>query len=825
MKTKLHCSFMALALLALATLNAELSTACAQGTAFTYQGHLNNGGAPANGLYDFRLKLASDPLGDNYVGDAFFTNAIPVTNGLFTTTIDFGAGIFNGSNYWLELDVRTNDPDNTHAYSTLAPLQGVTPTPYAIFANTASNVSGTVSAAQLAGPIPGGQLSGTYPGAVNFDNLANSFAGNGGGLTNVNAANVNGLNATNFWQTTGNSGTTAGVNYLGTVDNQPVELHVNSLRALRLEPGGVSSFGALAGFPAPTGAPNVIGGSPVNFVASGVVGAVIGGGGATNWQGTGVTNSITSQADFSTIDGGYNNTIQFISYYSTIGGGHDNLIQSNSYDSTVGGGHNNSIQSTNYSSTIAGGYYNTIEANSPLSAIGGGFENVIENNSTFCTIGGGYYDSIGTNSAYSTVGGGYENFIENNSPFCTIGGGYYNFIENNSAYCTVAGGVYDFIETNSGECFIGGGYYNFIENNSANSTIGGGLQNTIQTNAPYSFIGGGLDNTIYGDINDYGTSVIVGGDSDTIYPGSFNSAIGGGQNNSIGTNSDHASLGGGYNNTIGNNDYEGTIPGGYYDTLLNNAAYGTIGGGQYNTNNSNGGTIAGGQQNLATGQYQSSVGGGYGNTASGSYATVPGGILNVATGLDSFAAGYNAAANNNGAFVWSDSTGTSTKSFANNQFMARASGGVVFLTSTAASPTSYATGSAGVALLANATSWTTVSDRNAKKNFQPVNYQEVLNKLAQVPIEQWNYKWEKDSDVPNIGPMAQDFKHAFYPGRDDKGISTLEFDGVELAAIQGLNQKLNDKDARIQEQGAEIETLKQNLADLQKLVQTLAEKK
>ena len=84
----------------------------------------------------------------------------------------------------------------------------------------------------------------------------------------------------------------------------------------------------------------------------------------------------------------------------------------------------------------------------------------------------------------------------------------------------------------------------------------------------------------------------------------------------------------------------------------------------------------------------------------------------------------------------------------------------------------------------NATSWTTVSDRNAKKNFRPIDPVTVLDKLAAVPVEQWNYKWEKDNDVPNIGPMAQDFKRAFYPGRDDKGISTLEFDGVELAAIR-----------------------------------------
>jgi hypothetical protein len=879
MKTKLCNSCLTLILLTLVILNTELSTTSAQGTAFTYQGRLNDGGNPANGLYDFRFKLASDDLGNNYVGDAYLTNAIPVTNGQFITTVDFGAGIFTGSNYWLEVDVRTNNPANTLAYTTLAPLQGVTPTPYSVFANTASNVSGTVYAAQLSGPIPGGQLSGTYPGAVNFDNPANSFAGNGGGLTNVNAATVSGLNATNFWQTAGNSGTTAGVNYLGTMDNQPVELHAFSLRALRLEPGGVSSYGVSEGSPAPTGAPNVIGGAPANFVAPGTVGAVIEGGGATNWLGTGATNSIASQADFSTIGGGFNNTIQFEAVYSAIGGGHNNTIQSNSYDSTLGGGHYNTIQSNSYNSTVAGGYDNTIEANSPYCTISGGLENFIETNSVYSTVVGGYYNFIQNNSAFATVVGGYDNFIQNNSAYSTVVGGVSDFIETNSSEGFIGGGYYNYIENNSSQCFIGGGYYNYIENNSADSTIGGGynnsvgtnsgysiiaggmenfiqnnaavsaigggdgngiysvssdiaysfigggLQNDIQTNAPYSFIGGGLYNNIYGDVNDFGTSVIVGGDSDTIYPGSFNSTIGGGENNSIGTNSDHAALGGGYNNTIGNTDYEGTIPGGYYDTLLNGAAYATIGGGQYNTNSSNGGTIAGGQQNLATGQYQSSVGGGYGNIASGSYSTVPGGILNSASGLDSFAAGYHAQAMNSGAFVWSDSSGIITKSFANNQFLARASGGVILLTSTAASPTSYATGSAGVALLPNATSWTTVSDRNAKKNFKPVDTVALLDRLAAIPIQQWNYKWEKDTDVPNIGPMAQDFKQAFYPGRDDRGISTLEFDGVELAAIQGLNQKLNEKDARIQEQGAEIETLKQNLANLQRLVQTLAAQK
>jgi len=125
----------------------------------------------------------------------------------------------------------------------------------------------------------------------------------------------------------------------------------------------------------------------------------------------------------------------------------------------------------------------------------------------------------------------------------------------------------------------------------------------------------------------------------------------------------------------------------------------------------------------------------------------------------------------------------------------------------------------------NSSAWTTISDRNVKKNIKPVDYQSVLDRLAQIPIQQWNYNWEKDSDVPNIGPMAQDFKHAFYPGRDDKGITTLEFDGVELAAIQALNQKLDRRDAEIEALKAGNDRLAAQLTELRAIVNSLQNNK
>src|ERR1022692_3940246 len=112
--------------LLLAGMLASVQPVPAKGTAFTYQGQLQNNGSPANGLYDFQFRLAADPAGDTILA-TWLTNAIPVTHGLFTTMLDFGATPFNGSNYWVAVGVRSNDPPNTLAFTTLNPLQALTP--------------------------------------------------------------------------------------------------------------------------------------------------------------------------------------------------------------------------------------------------------------------------------------------------------------------------------------------------------------------------------------------------------------------------------------------------------------------------------------------------------------------------------------------------------------------------------------------------------------------------------------------------------------------------------------------------------------------------
>src|ERR1051325_8149762 len=137
----------ALLLLAFSTLHASRSTLFAQGTAFTYQGRLNVGGEATNGVYDFTFTLFGLSSGGSAVAGPVTNAAVGVTNGLFTTALDLGAK-FPGADRWLEIGARSN---GLGAFTTLSPRQKLTPTPYAIFAGTASNVpAGSIASSNLA---------------------------------------------------------------------------------------------------------------------------------------------------------------------------------------------------------------------------------------------------------------------------------------------------------------------------------------------------------------------------------------------------------------------------------------------------------------------------------------------------------------------------------------------------------------------------------------------------------------------------------------------------------------------------------------------------
>jgi len=97
------------------------------------------------------------------------------------------------------------------------------------------------------------------------------------------------------------------------------------------------------------------------------------------------------------------------------------------------------------------------------------------------------------------------------------------------------------------------------------------------------------------------------------------------------------------------------------------------------------------------------------------------------------------------------------------------------------------------------------SDRQAKQDFRSVEATAILEKVVALPISEWAYKG--DSATRHIGPVAQDFKQAFGLGSSDHSIATVDADGVALAAIQGLNQIVREKDAKIRELEKRLEKL------------------
>jgi hypothetical protein len=730
--------------------------------------------------------------------------------------------------------------------------------------NASQLTSGTVADARIAGTI-----------ARYTQILPAVLAGDGAG-SGLNADLLDGLSSSAFWKTDGNAGTTPGTHFLGTTDNQPLELKANGVRGWRLEPGST---------------PNVIGGDSGNTVSLGAIGAVIAGG-----------RGHSNQANFATIGGGQSNVVSGI--HGVVGGGVLNRASGSSAATvagglvntaggtyaTVGGGRFNSALA--FVSSVNGGQGNFIQTDADHSVIGGGLNNLINGLSYRGVIAGGGGNTIGVFSDYGTISGGQENDIAGDSFYTTIGGGYDNNIGVSAEYSFIGGGTNNTIADDSGYSSIGGGRQNAA--NSGYSTIGGGSFHTISANSANSTIGGGWANSIR-DGSYYST--IAGGQSNDIATNSYNSTIGGGFNNNVGTNSTFTVIAGGQNNNIGANSAYATIPGGDRNFATNRA----FAAGTRAKANHTGAFVWGDSQNTdfastSANQFLIRAGGGMGvNVAQ------PLGKLHVGTSSNvpplSLASHAiiidNAAENGRAAFLaLAGPGGSATTNRVEVQVEASENqrGGIIGTTSNhemvfrqnnvtrmrlatngnigigEGAPEGFlhvtGAGSAAPQLrleqsvnnnfarlrfasttkpywdvavggTENVMNWfssgvgnnvmtlttngtlTTVgpvnppSDRNVKSAFEPVNARSILEKVAALPLMSWAYT--NSPGIRHIGPVAQDFYAAFGVGTDDKHIATVDADGVALAAIQGLNQKLEEKDA-------EIQSLKKRLANLEKLI-------
>lgn len=366
--------------------------------------------------------------------------------------------------------------------------------------------------------------------------------------------------------------------------------------------------------------------------------------------------------------------------------------------------------------------------------------NVVSNGTHGCSILGGTNNSIASLALKSVVGGGYENSIGLSSIGGVIGGGQRNS-STNAWFFVIAGGSSNSIASYCDNSAILGGSENVIEANAEHAVIAGGGQNLISNNADFSFIAGGYSNVV-GTAARY--AFAAGRQARASHPGTFVWADSqGGEFASSASNQFliRAERGVGINTTNPVVDFRV-----FGQTILGSNTQASV---LTSTNvlNLMVGITSNHQINGITFWEQGSFG--------------------MSLGYDGRELG-----NDNKLIIYSD-TGAERFIFKNGGYLGI---GV-------ADPTNriHVVGGAQC----NGSSWLNASDRNLKENFRAVDPAQVLEKVAGLPISEWNYKID-DPSRRHMGPTAQDFYSTFGLGDNDTTISTVDPSGVALAAIQAL---------------------------------------
>jgi hypothetical protein len=653
-------------LMLLSTLNPHFSIAHAQGTAFTYQGQLQNNGSPASGTYNLTFSIYTNGIGGTAVAGPVTNTAINITNGLFTVAVDFGAGVWNGATNWLQIGVASS---GVGGFTPLAPRQALTPVPYAI---TADKLSGVLSANQL-----------------------------------------------------------------------------------------------------------------------------------PNFQGP----------DYATIGGGSGNTATNVG--ATVGGGFDN--SASGQDATVPGGQGNSA--AGQSSFAAGQNARATDNNSFVWGDGTlpAFSQGADTFAVLATGGVYFYTTDGGVGAAFDDNGDLDFGVTTRQMINLYSDTYGIGVQNNDEYFRSADEFFWYV----------GGLHN-----DGNGNAGGGLQAMELDNDGNLFLTGAVTaNSVFGS-----TAASASGGVSGVNLGSGPGIVGTG-NSGDGIDGYSASgLGVSGTTTNGNAGVRGfAIVGDGVEGVSSNGI-GVEGGtvnGPYGISGVNDGFGDGisGVAVVGDGVYAESEGSGAGvhgvNIGTGPAGKFDGNVSisgtvsfgsEIAQMLNLYSTTYAIGVQNSdeffrtaNSFFWYGGGAYAS------DFGDAGSGGTQLMQL-------GSTGNLVVKGTVTANGVLLTSDRQAKENFVSVDPQVVLAKVASLPVTEWNYKLD-DQGVQHIGPMAQDFQAAFKLSTDDKHISVLDEGGVALAAIQGLNLKVDEKEARIQEQAAEIQDLKNSVAELKTLMQSLASRK
>jgi len=166
------------------------------------------------------------------------------------------------------------------------------------------------------------------------------------------------------------------------------------------------------------------------------------------------------------------------------------------------------------------------------------------------------------------------------------------------------------------------------------------------------------------------------------------------------------------------------------------------------------------------------------------------------------------------AFVWNDGVGRLSSS--QNLLGSGVTGPHTFHVG-AVGGVRITTGGGVTFIPGNGAGWSTTSSRAAKTNIDPVDPERVLAGVEAMEVSTWELE-DEDGDgqgTRHIGPMAEDFHEVVEIGDSDDHINSINADGVAFAAIQGLAQELDEKDARIDELEAENEQLRDRLSGVE----------
>ncbi|MBK8466075.1 MAG: tail fiber domain-containing protein [Chloracidobacterium sp.] len=229
----------------------------AQTTAFTYQGSLRDGTSLANGNYDFEFRLYDAVTAGAQQGVVQQRSNVAVVVGVFTVSLDFGAGAFKGANRYLEISVRLAGQPT---FTILGPRQLVTSSPYSVKSlNTDNDLNVFVGSGAGGANTTGGDNTflGATAGNANTTGDENTYVGRLAG-NNSNAAGARNTllgYLANFGVGTINNATAIGNRAQVTQSNSLVLGGINGIN------GATQDTNVGIGITAPTGRLHVVGNS------------------------------------------------------------------------------------------------------------------------------------------------------------------------------------------------------------------------------------------------------------------------------------------------------------------------------------------------------------------------------------------------------------------------------------------------------------------------------------------------------------------------------------------------------------------------------------